>query len=286
MLAASLEACRLVVGSLAPGAAVLEPSWACELVLSTLAWSAGLHHWGVEPRVVPGAEVGEPVAKPLGVEPREETGAAVGLPVAETLGVEPREAVVAVAVPVVEMLGVEPREASGAAVGGPGAVGIESTLAHLSMGVEPMDATGATVERPEAVGIEPTLGETVEVFLFGIVKVPFFPLGCLAVLFSSQLLGSFTTFFPASLNLTSMEAKICLATVSTFLLWYSSLVSGRSVGGCAAVLATASSSALGSVRGGTGALITSASCSCSSSSEAESPSSRGAPRIHHYFQVC
>ena len=149
--------------------------------------------------VATGAVVGEPVAKPLGVEPREGTGAAVGLTEAETLGVEPMEAAVAVVgVPVVEMLEVEPREASGAAVGEAGAVGIEPTLAHLSMGVEPKDATGATVGRPEAVGIEPTLGETVEVFLFGIVKVPFFHLGCLAFLFSSQLLGSFTTFFPPS----------------------------------------------------------------------------------------
>ena len=78
--------------------------------------------------------VGEPVAKPLGVEPREGTGAAVGLPVTETLGIEPREAVGAVVgVPVVEMLGVEPREASGAAVREPWVVGIEPTLAHLSM---------------------------------------------------------------------------------------------------------------------------------------------------------
>jgi hypothetical protein len=67
--------------------------------------------------------------------------------------VEPRDEAVVV-VPAVEMLGVEPREAYGAAVEGPGAVGIEPILAHLSMGVEPKDDAGATVGgRPEAVGV-------------------------------------------------------------------------------------------------------------------------------------
>ena len=127
--------------------------------------------------------------------------------------VEPRDVAEAVVVvPAVEMLGVEPREASGAAVEGQGAVGIEPTLAHLSMGVEPKDDAGATVGgRPEAVGVKPTLGPVVEVFLFGIVKVNFFPFGCLAFLFAPQLLGSLTTFFPTSLNLTSRA----LYTVST-----------------------------------------------------------------------
>ena len=83
---------------------------------------------------------------------------------AETLGVEPREAVV-----VLVVLGVEPSDASGAALRELWVVGVEPTLAHLSMGVEPKDDPGAAVGRPEAVGIEPTFGETVEVFLFGIV---------------------------------------------------------------------------------------------------------------------